>query len=197
MIAVIMCGGKAIRMKANLEKPLLKVNGIPMVDLVVSALQRSGKFVRIIAAVSPNAPKTRDFLRSKGLEIIDTAGVGYPQDLTRLLFRLKPERVMVVPSDIPLLNAEAVKDIVSVTGQGPESAISIVFDIDFVKNIGVTPSVVVSGYCHSGITVFETSRIEGESLKEQYLVMNRKEIALNANTKEELELAEKLLIQRA
>jgi GTP:adenosylcobinamide-phosphate guanylyltransferase len=33
-----------------------------------------------------------------------------------------------------------------------------------------------------------------EPVKEHYLVMNRKEIALNVNTKEELELVEKLLV---
>jgi len=192
-----MCGGKAIRMKTDLEKPLLKVNGIPMIELVVSALHRSGKFERIIAAVSPNTQKTREFLRSKGVEIIDTSGAGYPQDLTKLLFRLRPERIMVLPSDIPLLNAEAINDIVSAIGQGPESAISIVLDREFVENIGVKPSVILGRYCHSGITVFETTRIEGENLPERYLVTNRKEIALNVNTKEELELAEKLLIQRA
>jgi GTP:adenosylcobinamide-phosphate guanylyltransferase len=34
-------------------------------------------------------------------------------------------------------------------------------------------------------------------VQERYVVMNRKEIALNVNTKEEWELAEKLLVQRA
>jgi GTP:adenosylcobinamide-phosphate guanylyltransferase len=49
-------------------------------------------------------------------------------------------------------------------------------------------------YCHSGITIFNTMAVGTEPVKEHYLVMNRKEIALNVNTKEELELAEKLLV---
>jgi GTP:adenosylcobinamide-phosphate guanylyltransferase len=36
--------------------------------------------------------------------------------------------------------------------------------------------------------------VGAEPVEERYLVMNRKEIALNVNTKEELELAEKLLV---
>jgi GTP:adenosylcobinamide-phosphate guanylyltransferase len=34
-------------------------------------------------------------------------------------------------------------------------------------------------------------------VKERYVIMNRIEVAANVNTKEELELAEKLLVQRA
>jgi GTP:adenosylcobinamide-phosphate guanylyltransferase len=59
----------------------------------------------------------------------------------------------------------------------------------------VKPSIVLMNqYCHSGITIFNTMAVGTEPVKERYLVMNRKEIALNVNTKEELELAEKLLL---
>lgn len=197
MIAAIMCGGKASRMQAGAEKPLLKVGGVPMVECVVSALAGSNRFGRIVAAVSPNTPKTKEFLKSKGIEIIETAGEGYPQDLSRLLSRLKPERVMVVPADVPLLDAQAVRDIVDAAKSKQEPAVSIVLEKEFVENVGAKPSVVFGRYCHSGITVFDTARVAGETVQERYVVMNRKEIALNVNTKEELELAEKLLVQRA
>lgn len=192
-----MCGGKASRMQAGAEKPLLKVGGVPMVECVVSALAGSNRFGRIVAAVSPNTPKTKEFLKSKGIEIIETAGEGYPQDLSRLLSRLKPERVMVVPADVPLLDAQAVRDIVDAAKSKQEPAVSIVLEKEFVENVGAKPSVVFGRYCHSGITVFDTARVAGETVQERYVVMNRKEIALNVNTKEELELAEKLLVQRA
>jgi GTP:adenosylcobinamide-phosphate guanylyltransferase len=45
--------------------------------------------------------------------------------------------------------------------------------------------------CHSGITLFD-SRQKGE-MKERYVIMNRIEIALNVNTKEEKELVESLV----
>jgi GTP:adenosylcobinamide-phosphate guanylyltransferase len=63
--------------------------------------------------------------------------------------------------------------------------------------MGIKPSVVFGRYCHSGITIFNTARVTRETVQERYVVMNRKEIALNVNTKEELELTEKLLVQRA
>jgi adenosylcobinamide-phosphate guanylyltransferase len=79
-----MCGGRASRMKnPGMEKPLLKVDGVAMVERVVSALASSDRFDRIVAATSPNTPKTNEFLKSKGIETIETAGEGYSQDLSQ------------------------------------------------------------------------------------------------------------------
>jgi adenosylcobinamide-phosphate guanylyltransferase len=198
-----MCGGRASRMQqqqGGIEKPLIKVDGVAMVERVISALASSNRFDRIIAAVSPNTPKTNEFLKSKGIEIIETAGEGYSQDLSHLLSKLKPDKVVVVPSDIPLLNSQIVKEILNTIDddddrQEQEQAISIILEKGFVEEIGVKPSIVLMNqYCHSGITIFNSMVVSTEPVKEHYLVMNRKEIALNVNTKEELELAEKLLV---
>jgi adenosylcobinamide-phosphate guanylyltransferase len=192
-----MCGGMASRMGASLEKPLLKVGGIPMIERVVSALVSSGRFDRIVAAVSPHTPRTKEFLRSISIDIVETVGEGYSQDMSRLLSRLKPRKVVVVSADLPLLDAQVVSHIVDAASHKKEPAVSIVLEKEFVENIGVKPSVVFGQYCHSGITIFDTAKIPDEIVQESYIVINRKEIALNVNTKEELELAEKLLIQRA
>jgi adenosylcobinamide-phosphate guanylyltransferase len=195
-----MCGGRASRMQqqGGMEKPLLKVGGIAMVERVISALASSDRFDCIVAAVSPNTPKTNEFLKSKGIEIIKTAGNGYSKDLSYLLSKLKPQKVMTVPGDIPLLKSQIVNEILNTIDDGrqeQEPAISIMLEKDFVEGIGVKPSIVLNQYCHSGITIFNTMAVGGtEIAEERYLVMNRKEIALNVNTKEELELAEKLLV---
>jgi len=192
-----MCGGRATRMHAGVEKPLLNVGNSAMIDRVISAIACSRRFAKIFAVASPNTPKTKEFLRLKGVGMIETAGEGYPQDLSRLIARLKAEKVMVFPADIPLLDSSTVGEIVDVTAGKQEPAVSIVLEKDFVENMGVKPSVVFGRYCHSGITLFDTARVAGETVQERYVVINRKEIALNVNTKEELELAEKLLVQRA
>jgi adenosylcobinamide-phosphate guanylyltransferase len=207
--AVVMCGGRASRMQqqqqqqGGIEKPLLKVAGVAMVERVISALANSNRFDRIVAAVSPNTHKTNEFLKSKGIETIETAGEGYSQDLSCLLSKLKPKKVVAVPGDIPLLNSQIVNEILNIIvdddddddRQEQEPAISIILEKGFVEEIGVKPSILLMGqYCHSGITIFNTIAVGTEPVKEQYLVMNRKEIALNVNTKEELELAEKLLV---
>jgi adenosylcobinamide-phosphate guanylyltransferase len=188
--------------QGGIEKPLLKVDGVAMVERVISALASSDRFDRIVAAVSPNTPNTNEFLKSKGIETIETAGEGYSQDLSHLLSKLKPQKVVVVPGDIPLLNSQIVNKILNIIEdddddrqEEQEPAISIILEKGFVEQIGVKPSIVLMNqYCHSGITIFNTKAVGTEPVKERYLVMNRKEIALNVNTKEELELAEKLLV---
>jgi GTP:adenosylcobinamide-phosphate guanylyltransferase len=198
LIAAVICGGRASRMKkTRMEKPLLKVDGVAMVERIISALAVSDRFDRIVAAISPNTPKTNEFLKSKGIETIETAGEGYSQDLSQLLSKLKPQKVMVVPGDIPLLNSNLINEILNYISdrQEREPAISIIIEKGFVERIGVRPSIIVlDQYCHSGITIFNTMAVGTEPVKEHYLVMNRKEIALNVNTKEELELTEKLLV---
>lgn len=200
LIAAVMCGGRASRMQEGvIEKPLLKVNGIAMVERVILALVSSDRFDRIVAAVSPNTPKTKELLKSKGIEIIETSGEGYSNDLSCLLSKLKLQRVMVVPSDLPLLNSQIVNEILdaidnssSTKEHGP--AISIVLEKGFVERTGAKPSIVQDQYCHSGITIFNTMSVGTKPVEEYYWVMNRKEIALNVNTKKELELAKKLLV---
>jgi adenosylcobinamide-phosphate guanylyltransferase len=207
--AVVMCGGRASRMQQQqqqgegIEKPLLKVEGVAMVERIISALASSKRFDRILAAVSSNTPKTKEFLKSKGIETIETAGEGYSKDLSCLLSKLKPQKVIVVPGDIPLLNSQIVNEILNTVDNDhddrqkeQEPAVSIVLEKGFVEGIGVKPSIVLMNqYCHSGITIFNTMVVVGtEPVKERYFVMNRREIALNVNTKEELELAEKLLL---
>ena len=82
LIAAIMCGGRASRMQqGGIEKPLLKVDGIAMVECVILALAGSVRFDRILAAISPNTPKTKVLLKSKGIETIETPGEGYSNDL--------------------------------------------------------------------------------------------------------------------
>lgn len=183
----------------RIEKPLVKVGGIPMIERIILALAGSERFDRIVAAISPNTPKTKELLKSKKIETIETAGEGYSNDLSHLLSRLKPRRVMVVPGDIPLLTSQLVREILDAIDntaiQKEEPAISIVLEKGFVERIGVKPSAVLNQYCHSGITIFNTTAVVGtEPVDERYLVINREEIALNVNTVEELELAKKLLV---
>ena len=195
-----MCGGKASRMQqGGIEKPILKVDGVTMVERVIFALASSNKFDNVVAAVSPNTPATNLFLKSRGIETIETSGEGYSIDLSYVLSYLKPLKVMIIPCDMPLLNSHVVNEIFSVVQdlleqKPPSAAVSIMLEKRFVERIGVKPSIVLDQLCHSGITIFNTTTIGTEPVEERYLVMNQKEIAVNVNTKEEMELAEKLLV---
>jgi adenosylcobinamide-phosphate guanylyltransferase len=186
-------------MKEPVEKPLLEVGGRPMVARVIDSLRNSCRFKRIVAAVSPNTPSTRGFLESSGVEIVETPGWGYSSDLSVLLGSFGPERVFIISADMPLVDGRTVAEIAAKTQSSP--VLSVVLAKRFVENIGFTPSVNIMmygvEYCQSGISLFDTSRRAQGIMKEEYLVMDKVEVAANVNTKEELMLAEKLLVQRA
>jgi len=195
-----MCGGRATRMKSDIEKPLLKVDGVPMIERVIRALKGSGRFERVVAVGSPSIPRTMEFLQSIKIEVIETPGDGYSQDLSRLL-GLKPGKVFVTPADIPLIDSKTVSYIADLVSHRTAPAVSVIMDKGFVEKVGVKPSVILEldgeQYCHSGITMFDAVRPDSGPVEEQYVVMNETEVAVNVNTKEELRLAEKLLVQRA
>lgn len=199
MIAVVMCGGRATRMGGGIEKPLLKVGGVAAVQRVISALRCSPNIERLIAAVSPLTPATKEFLKGKEVEILETAGNGYSQDLSSILKELRPAKVLVTPADLPLLSSEIISEISAVLQKAP--VISLVLEKEFVERVGLRPSVVFrssgSEYCHSGMSIFDTSVMGKGIAKEEYFLLNRMEIAVNVNRKQDLLLAEKLLIQRA
>lgn len=191
MIAVVMCGGAGSRLGTGEEKPMLKLDGRHYVERVTDALAKSGRFESVAAAVSPKTPRARKFLTSKEIKIIDTPGDGYPQDLAVVLSRLAPERVLVVPADIPLITPAAIGEAIELMAKESGPAVSLAFEKDFVEKLGITPSVLVGDLCHSGITLFD-SRVSGQ-LEERYVILNRVELAVNVNTKREKELAGSLV----
>ena len=84
MIGLVMCGGKGTRMDLPEEKLLIKYKK-PVIQHVISALQDSGMFFQIICITSPNAPKTRQFIKALGITTIETEGKGYVSDLSNAL----------------------------------------------------------------------------------------------------------------
>src|SRR5574342_1319640 len=113
MIGLVMCGGRGTRMQASKEK-LLLTHKIPIIQHVISSLQESGCFSKIIAATSHNAPRTKEFLTNLGVFTMDTAGKGYVYDLNQILHNFD-ESVFVISGDLPLLDSEIIKQIVEMT----------------------------------------------------------------------------------
>src|SRR3972149_3650549 len=111
MIGLVMAGGKGSRMKTNEEKLLLK-HVHPTILHVIFALQNSNCFSKIIAATSPNSPKTKEMLQNAGIETFETTGKGYVEDLNLILRSIKDD-IFVVSGDLPLLDDVIVKKIVN------------------------------------------------------------------------------------
>ena len=201
-MAVIMCGGKGTRMRefTSIEKPLLKLNGKTMVELVLNALVQSEKFRRIVAVTSCNAPMTDAYVGSNlshEVDVIKTEGRSYSHDISTVLKTLKPATVFVAAADLPLLELKDVKKIVSQRRQ-EDTCTSVVSPKQFVLSIGIKPSVIVcinsSQYCHTGISVIDSAKAEGTvRIAERYIIMNQKGVAVNVNTRSDFEAAERMM----
>jgi GTP:adenosylcobinamide-phosphate guanylyltransferase len=197
-----MCGGKGSRLQgfAKIEKPLLKLNGRTMVELVFDALLNSEEFYKIVAVTSRNTPMTSSYIATKlsrKVDLIETSGIAYPCDISVVLNIFRPYTIFVVGCDLPLLRLKDIKKILS--QHRPEHACtSVVSDKRFVTSLGINPSIIVRinarQYCHSGISIFDSSKICGtDRVEEHYVVINQKGVAVNVNTKSDFEIAQKLM----
>ncbi|MDS0297857.1 NTP transferase domain-containing protein [Halogeometricum sp. S1BR25-6] len=106
-----MCGGRGTRLGGRVEKPLVPVCGVPMVERVAAALRES-RAETVHAAVSNNAPETAERVREMGLAVVETSGEGYVSDLTAALDSVgRP--VVTAAADLPLLEPEHVDDAIA------------------------------------------------------------------------------------
>ena len=201
-----MCGGKGSRLQgfAKIEKPLLKLNGRTMVELVFDALLNSEEFYKIVAVTSRNTPMTSSYIATKlsrKVDLIETSGIAYPCDISVVLNIFRPYTIFVVGCDLPLLRLRDIKKILS--QHRPEHACtSVVSDKRFVTSLGINPSIIVRinarQYCHTGISIFDSSKICGtDRVDEHYVVINQKGVAVNVNTRSDFEIAQKLMSKGA
>lgn len=100
-----MCGGRATRLDADVEKPLFEVADRPMIDRVLAALAGS-RVEHVYPVVSPHVPDTHEHLADHPEvdALVETAGEGYVADLGAALADDRIERpVLTVVADLPLL----------------------------------------------------------------------------------------------
>lgn len=194
MDALIMAGGKGTRMgRCGIEKPMQPVGGVPTIQRVVSAVSRSKSVSRVVVSVSSNTPETERFLKSKGVETIRTSGDGFMEDLHAALEVLDSDFVLTVPSDLPMIMTWEVNAFAEFFRPEMESAI-VVVDEDTVLGTGVKPSYVVElddgRWVFSGLCIVDRKKtLEGVYLNEEYMRTDWADIAVNVNTKHELDLA--------
>ena len=129
MAGLVMAGGRGRRMSGSggpREKLLIERAGTPAVLGVVDAMLRSGSVSSVHAATSPHAPAAAAALRRAGVGIVPTAGAGYSADLAEAVSALARAGhvgpALVVPGDMPLLTAAALRSMVGMYGPAIEGA---------------------------------------------------------------------------
>jgi adenosylcobinamide-phosphate guanylyltransferase len=185
MIGLVMCGGKGARMELPQEKLLLKYKQ-PVIENVISALEASECFSKVVCATSSNAPNTAKFVKGLGKLTIETKGNGYVKDLNEALKNFD-EQVFVVSGDLALLDSEITKKIVE-QSEGNHPWTSVLTSKKFLDSIGVKPEYLVgfNGQEHAftGISIINPKDIAGiKHVKEFYIIIDDKRVAINLNTK--------------
>jgi adenosylcobinamide-phosphate guanylyltransferase len=170
-----------------------------MIDRVLDALRSCPQIGTVYASVSVNAPITREHLVSKGVHVIETSGTGYVTDLNSAMNALGARTVLVCPADMPLLTGEAIKNVILNYASSGVESMSVAVPASTVRSLGVVPSykIEVEGQdvVLCGVSVVDRRRmLTEETLTQGFMVTNDQHLALNVNTRDELEWAEKWLI---
>lgn len=189
--ALIMAGGKGTRMELEVEKPLVEINGKPMIQYVINALKNTDKINKIIVATSKNTPETRTFLNEQGIDIIETPGDGYVNDLGFIISNLKLDDVILtVTADLPLINSDIIDYVLKEYEKSDKPAMSVLIPIDVFKKYGIKPTMMFENLIPSGLNIL---RSINKTQDEKVLIIERIELALNINTCEDIKLLKKLL----
>jgi len=190
MIGIVLAGGKGSRMQSQEEKLLLKFNE-PIILHVANAMIESKCFSKILFLTSPNSPKTKKLLEEKNYEIIETEGVGYVEDLNEVLKSLD-DPVFVTSGDLPLLDGEIIKKIVSLYDSS-NSWTSILVTKKLLDSLGLSSSIDTEfdnqNCSYTGISLINSRKVSDlQNIDEQYIIVDDKRIGFNVNTKQDYDL---------
>ena len=198
LLAVIMAGGMGERMNSDEEKPMLNVSNKPMISYVLSALKDCRCFNKIIGVVSKNTSRTAHFLANNNVQVAFSSGTDYVKDLNYALELLRPNKVFIISSDLPLIDSNTIKQIVDSFDKCKKPCLAVVVSKTLIDELGVGTDYCFkyngNNVCHSGVSIIDSSKISGyEKIDEELLIMDKPQLALNVNTMHELKLAEKML----
>lgn len=185
-----MAGGKGTRMNLDGEKLLLKYKK-PIILHVVDSLKNSNLFSKILVITSTNSPKTKKLLEENDIEIFDTPGIGYVEDL-HLVLKSLDDIVLVTSGDLPLLDDDIIQKIVK-QYESDKIWTSILVTKNFLSSLGLEsdyPLNFDNQVCHyTGISLVNSNKITSlGNLEENYVIIDDKRIAFNLNSKHDYDL---------
>jgi adenosylcobinamide-phosphate guanylyltransferase len=195
--ALIMAGGKGSRMDLFIEKPLIELDGKPIITYVLDSLKKAKNIDRIIVAISSNTPKTAQLLSRLDISTIKTPGKEYVYDMAYAIRKLTLQTVLVIGSDIPLITSEIIDLVVEKYNTIKKSALSVVVPLTTRTKLGLSRAYEYNlegeEVVPAGINIIDGNKIDNEELDEEIFLLDKKEVALNINTKADLKIAQKLI----
>jgi len=197
--ALVMAGGRGTRMALSEEKPLLRVGGKPVIEYVLTALKNAKKVNAIVVAVSDYTPKTAKLMPQFQVSVIKTPGKEYVSDMRYAVKSLSLQSVLAIGADLPLITGKVVDVIVNCYERCGKPALSVVVPMETKEKLGLGGEYAFKAgnmrVVPAGINVIDGRRIDEEELDEEICLLDRKEVAVNINTVQELRIAESLFAE--
>lgn len=199
MDAIVMAGGFGQRLGMG-EKPCVELLGKPLISYVIDTLRAAKEIDRVFVAVSPVTPKTEIMLQERyegEVRVIRTFGGNYVGDM---IFAVETAQaigpVMVIMSDLPLINSELIDFVIEKYREAGTPALSVYVPINVCKGIGIRPDTVFNKdgklIVPVGINILDGSQIRNEQ-EDFNLILENPKLAINVNTVEDLQRCKDLL----
>jgi len=199
VVALIMAGGRGKRFGGKIEKPMIKLLGMPLIWRVIEATKASKRISETYVAVTLYNPKTAEEAAKASASVVETKGNGYHTDLQEAILKLNLTcPVLTISSDLPLVNGEFLDEIIDRYEKSRKPALTVLVPIENCRKHGVHPTSLYehegNTYAVSGINMIDGQRILEE--QEQEVVVCRKpEAVFNINTPKDLESAKNYLLR--
>ena len=201
VVALVMAGGKGTRMKLAQEKPLIKVCGKPVIEYVLAALKDAKKIDSVIVATTNCTPKTTRLMNQLGVKVIETPGKDYVSDMGYAVQKLKLGVFLAIAADLPLVRGEMIDAVVERYEVCGKPALTVAVPLETKAKLGMCIEYSFKmddkDVVPVGINVIDGHKRYGDEwLDQDICLLNQEELAVNINTIQELQLAERLLTKQ-
>jgi adenosylcobinamide-phosphate guanylyltransferase len=195
--ALVMAGGRGLRLGLPEEKPLIKVGGKPMIQHVIEALKNANKVKDIIAAVTKHTPNTAAFARKMSVKVLQTPGEGFCSDIKYAVKALNLGIVLVIGADLPLISSNIIDNVITYYEQCKKPALTVMAPAEIYTRLGLSISCIfeINGgrlvpLC---INVINGKMIDEEILDEEILIIEDERAVVNINILNDLKVAEHIM----
>lgn len=181
LCALIMAGGRGTRLEADIEKPLLELNGRFLIDYILEAVRRC-EYIdrdRLWSVTSPHTKRTEEYLKGKSVQVLQASGNGYVEDMVFAIERLKLKKTLVVSADLPLLTSEDLDRVIEEYLRHEMPALAVMVPADIVGKSGIRTDTVMDGYVPSGVNIVDGKNLNGSEFK---MITKESKFAINVNT---------------
>jgi len=202
IVALVMAGGKGERIRRKTEKPLIRHLAKPMILWVIEAVKAAKRISEVYVAVTNRTPNTLKFVSNVPVNIIETGGKGYHEDLQHATLDSNSTfPVLTISADLPLLTGEFLDQVVSRYWEAGDPALVVLVPLEACRKYGVESTSLYpfegKSYAVAGVNVVDDRKILEGMQEQEVLISDRVEVAINVNTELDLKAAERYLREKS